>query len=222
MPTNGDIVYVIPGTNPTIRKNCEVKSGVTICWPYEEKTWDGRQSGIPEVYSFASHGNFADIESMVSTNLKSNVKLAPQVKLTINNGSLNIGGFIGEKVQVRAGHTSGSYSLITMGLYSSIEVINSGIIRCMGYIKEDYGNRTTNISEGNGSILNLKNGTFFHPFVIYDFRGGSNTAGIFRSSNGTACLFKVFDMSNIQSTLEINYGSTLWGMQVYILINKKL
>ena len=32
---NNDTIYVIPGTNPTIKSDCEIARGDTLCLPYE-------------------------------------------------------------------------------------------------------------------------------------------------------------------------------------------
>lgn len=96
--SNGQSVYVIPGTNPIIKTNCEVKKGVKLCLPYEMPDGSGISSTNGEDNSklctilhvlgqtndfFPSHTD--------PTLLTNEVKVADNVKI-INNGDIYIGG----------------------------------------------------------------------------------------------------------------------------------
>ena len=194
---SGDKVYVIPGTNPIINQSCVVKSGVELFIPYESETWENRESsGI---------ANFADsTTSYVNTYRKNEVKINSGVSLTIESGgSLYIGGQTGNTSQPMQGHTSGKYTQIT--LYDNAQIINYGNVKCFGYIKEQ--------SKDNNSKFLSYSGEVYSPLVVYDYRGGTSTAGVYKSSDTGAPIspFNVLDMPNIQVYSAYYYGTNLFG-----------
>lgn len=178
-------VYLIPERNPTIRKNAEIKSGVTLYIVYEEKSFkDNRES--------TSNGFFAD-EKNADKYLKNTLYIAENIILT-NNGNLKIDGIVGNAGQTYAGQTSGSYTQIMMKEKS---IINSnGTIYCLGYIKEE--------TDENGSQVNIKEGTLSAPLVLYDFKGGSNS---YLLNENNICPFKIYDVPNVQPLLNITAGA---------------
>lgn len=193
---SGDTVYVIISNDminsgyPVIKANCEVKSGVTLTLPYEGTSYENRNG---------SSNDFADVNaSSVSTNMKINVHIAEGVVLT-NNGTIRIGGIVGNAGQGLSAQTSGSYSQITLSTNASI--VSNGTILCLGYIKEE--------SLNNGSMLEVKSGTVTAPFVIYDYRGGTNTVTVYRK--GGIAPFSVYDMPNIQVIYKQMSTATLEG-----------
>lgn len=194
---SGDKVYVIPETNPIINQSCIVKSGVELYIPYESETWENRESsGI---------ANFADsTTSYVNTYRKNEVKINSGVSLTIESGgSLYIGGQTGNTSQPMQGHTSGKYTQIT--LYDNAQIINYGNVKCFGYIKEQ--------SKDNNSKFLSYSGEVYSPLVVYDYRGGTSTAGVYKSSDTGAPIspFNVLDMPNIQVYSAYYYGTNLFG-----------
>lgn len=194
---SGDKVYVIPGTNPIINQSCVVKCGVELFIPYESETWENRESsGI---------ANFADsTTSYVNTYRKNEVKINSGVSLTIESGgSLYIGGQTGNTSQPMQGHTSGKYTQIT--LYDNAQIINYGNVKCFGYIKEQ--------SKDNNSKFLSYSGEVYSPLVVYDYRGGTSTAGVYKSSDTGAPIspFNVLDMPNIQVYSAYYYGTNLFG-----------
>ena len=194
---SGDKVYVIPETNPIINQSCIVKSGVELYIPYESETWENRESsGI---------ANFADsTTSYVNTYRKNEVKINSGVSLTIESGgSLYIGGQTGNTSQPMQGHTCGKYTQIT--LYDNAQIINYGNVKCFGYIKEQ--------SKDNNSKFLSYSGEVYSPLVVYDYRGGTSTAGVYKSSDTGAPIspFNVLDMPNIQVYSAYYYGTNLFG-----------
>lgn len=218
-------IYVIPGTNPTITKDCTIDEKDTLCLPYEGKTWDFREGPSTLNNRFAD-----DCEAMVTANRKSLVTIKRGVTLTVN-GTLQIGGILGNAsvgYQGLQGQTSGSYAEILMEAGNTslqgakIQVSANGSIDCRGYIKETEISDNPNIQPqlilDDSSNLQL-------PFVIYDFQGANATGGIFLGSDsigissivtsptitkdGYACPFSLFDFPNIQISTKINSGANV-------------
>ena len=78
---SGDTIFTYVGKNPTIRKSCEIKAGVTLCLPFDGETWNGRQSGDDTAKWFDDGGNiFADANaSRVKTYRKNSVTISKNV-----------------------------------------------------------------------------------------------------------------------------------------------
>ena len=216
-------IYVIPGTDPTITKDCTIDKIDTLCLPYEGKTWDFREGPSTLNNRFAD-----DCEAMVTANRKSLVTIKRGVTLTVN-GTLQIGGILGNAsvgYQGLQGQTSGSYADILMESGNSslqgakIEVSANGSIDCRGYIKETEISDNPNIQPQ--LILNDKSNLQL-PFVVYDFQGATATGGIFLgddsigvnnigstiTKDGYACPFSLFDFPNIQISTKINSGANV-------------
>lgn len=199
--TSSGTVYVIPGTNPTISHNCEIKSGVTLALPYEDDLKAHQNTEF--CYNRKGSGsNFADSSSSgVKENRKNSVQIATEIQV-VNNGSIIVGGVTGKGAsdQRPSGHTCGSYCEILMNDQS--EIVNNGTIHLYGYIKES--------SKDNGSkITNSETGKRFSPFVIYDFKGGSYSYACFF---GDVVPFSYFDFPNCQVEQIFKYGAELTGL----------
>ncbi len=200
---SGDTIYTYIGKNPTIRKSVEIKSGVTLCVPFENtnNTWNGRQKGQDTSKWFDDcGGNYADANSNnVAKWRKNSIKIAKNVTLT-NKGNLYIGGVLGQENMGLSGHTSGAYCELTMD--SNSQLINTGTIQCLGYIKE--------VEKNNNSKLLAQNGKIYSPFVVQDYKGGTSTVGTYQ--DGKVTPFNVFSMPNIQVQTKFSYDSTLVGL----------
>ncbi len=197
---SGETIFTYTGKNPTIRKSCEIKPGVTLCLPFDGETWNGRQSGDDSSKWFDDGNNsFADANaSRVSTYRKNSVTISRNVKLT-NKGTIQIGGILGSENINLSGHTSGNYCEFVLDKNASI--VSTGNVYCLGYIKEK--------EYDNGSQFLVNSGTVYAPFVIYDYRGGSSTAGAYQEGGITP--FNVYDMPNIKPYSKYSYKSTLIG-----------
>ena len=193
--SSGDTIFTYVGKNPTIRKSCEIKAGVTLCLPFDGETWNGRQSGDDTAKWFDDGGNiFADANaSRVNTYRKNSVTISKNVKLT-NKGTIQIGGILGSENVTLSGHTSGNYCEFVLD--SNASIVSTGNVYCLGYIKEK--------EYDNGSKFLVDSGTVYAPFVIYDYRGGTSTAGTYQKGGITP--FNVYDMPNIKpySNIHIN------------------
>ncbi len=203
---SGETVYVIPGTKPTISRNCVIKENVTLCLPYDGTTYfNSEVHGTNNVFSDAS-------ESSINTNRVTQVIIKENVKITMKTGSnLNIGGIVAGPGQGLAGQTAGKYCEILMKNGSQI-ISNGGNINCFGYIKEDVNNTC---------FISVENATVVVPFVIHDFKGGSATLGIENRTTDKFCPFEIFDFPNIQSKIRIYSSSFLKSYcQIYISSTK--
>ena len=193
--TNSNIVFVVPGTNPTIHNSCAIASGDTLCIPYEGETYNGRQKesqksgtwktratfekGVPVSGDFIPDSSgylttpFADSKKeFVSYFKKNEVTISAGQTLTVSSGAaLNIGGILGWEGQIVTGQTSGKYCQITRKANSKI--INNGTIDCRGYIKEAEKNSNSEIVMPKGN-----QGTRKLPCVFYDYQGGKYTASV--------------------------------------------
>lgn len=180
---SGDSVYLIPGRNPTIRNNTVIKSDVTLNIVYETGVFkDNRESDKKNIFADTNEKDY----------LKNTLNIAEGIILT-NNGNLKIDGVVGNAGQTYAGQTSGEYTQILLDKNAKIE--NNNTIYCLGYIKEK--------SQNNKSQVNINQGKLSAPLVIYDFKGGSATNAL---HNKNICPFKIFDMPNVQPSLNINAG----------------
>ncbi len=207
---SADTIYVIPGTNPTIERNCEVAKGDTLIFPYEETTREdpGRNSVQNDLFA---DGNLVNINK----NRKNLVKVKNGVTIT-NNGSIKIGGILGSSVswsrQRPTGHTTGSYVELRMADNSTIS--NFGEITCYGYIKPEkyYTIENTNqplIYNHSTSSMNL-------PLVIYDYRGARFSLAAAQINKTMP--FNIFDFPNSQTKMIFENYSKL-GTTVTLVSN---
>lgn len=214
--TSGNTIYVIPSlrvgdtknfpnttqihlkNTSTTTTNYTLKSGVTLCLPYDGTTWNNRES---------EGTNFADANlNSIMNNMKTEVIIDSGVTLTISSGAtVQIGGIIGNHSTLLAGETSQSYCQITMQPNSYIT--NSGTIDCYGYIKE------YNEDDQSGGLTTTSTGKVIQPLVFYDYYGGNYTSALVQYSGGNATdgffPINVFDLPNIQVKARYNYGSNL-------------
>ncbi len=201
--TASGTVYVIPGTNPTITRDCEIKSGVTLCIPYDDNG-DGTHTDYTSPKNNQSNNGFADKDAAaVAKNRKNVVTIAKGTTLT-NNGTIDVAGKvgIGNNNQRPTGFTLGDYCEILM--QDNAKILNNGSINLYGYIKES--------SSNNGSVVeNSSTGSMKMPLVIYDFKGGSYASAC--KSKGTLG-FSYFDFPNCHVLQNYYYGSKLTGIAV--------
>ena len=188
-------IYVIPGTNPTISKNCTLAAGDILYFPYTGETYED------PTRNEVTNTNFADYnQSSVEQYRKNKVTILSNVQFT-NNGTIYVGGKLGKGQgnQRPTGHTVAEYCELNLENNATIE--NNGEIVCYGYIKESSSNNGSKIHLNSGSIIEL-------PFIVYDFRGGSYSSAC--NSEGVFPL-KIFDFANSQVEMIFEYNSTLYG-----------
>ena len=197
-------VYVYPKEENSalqpiyIKRDCVIKSGVTLTLPYSGTKYDSETSDS-DLNSHPKELIMADSStSNVEKYRVTQVIMNEGVTLTVESGAhLNVGGFLWARNTKLAGQTAGNYAEISMCKKASI-VCNGGEINVFGYIKE-YD--TLN----NSSQINLKSGTLTCPLVIYDYQGGARTTGVLNISNPNKLTpFSCFDLCNVQTKMIAN------------------
>lgn len=113
------------------------------------------------------------------------------VTLTVN-GTLRLGAEMGKKTLCYQGHNNGAYG----------GVINEGTIAVNGTL-DSWG-----LITGSGTVTAAGGGTVYEPFIVCDFAGGNNLKNLYQVN---AAPFKRYAMQNIQCTLQLDSGSTLYG-----------
>lgn len=193
--TTAETIFVKPGINPTISRNCTIAKEDTLILPYEEESFGGASGERDHQYP-----SFADSsDDNVLKNRKSKVTLSANKVLT-NYGTLKVGGQVGTQGIEISGMTGGMYSEIT--LESGASIVNgsddcqSGTIECYGYIKES--------SKNNGSSISVKYGLLKEPMVIYDFKGGTYSLKMYGKD---VFPFSIYDFPNIQVETSVSYNA---------------
>lgn len=191
---SGEEIYCYVGKNPTITRDCEIKRGVSLIIPFSDTASYGQRS-------FDGSAVFGDDVSK-KENLKNTVTIAKNVTMQVNGGKIMVGGQLGTKGAGLSGQTSGAFSQILMDANSKIlfDSSSSNLLDLYGYIKET--------TKNNGSYIEMKAGETKMPFVVYDFRGGANTVGVY---NYGASPFSVFDMPNVTPTIKFEYNAKITG-----------
>ncbi len=185
----GTVIALI-GKNPTIYSDCSIDSGVTLVIGYDDSGFIGNREGTNQYLSDST-------KERVSTHRKNNVTISPNITLTVNGGTLSLDGVVGSAGQKPSGGTSGDFAQITMDSYAQIKIKNAGVFNCYGYVKETVLD--------NYSKVNVLGGNIYMPFVIYDYRGGTNTVTVYKKENISP--FNTYDMPNIQTELYLNSSS---------------
>lgn len=237
--TSGEIVTVIPpslknyndltGDNYniatpdqvtyTIRRNCEIKAGVSLVFPTDQTTFssvtdsttlttyissmekdDGTRGST---FSAATYGNLHPARYLRTT-----IDVADGVTLT-NNGNLIVSGYLsgGTSGAGTIGQTSYSYSQIIMGINSKIVQSNSSAnTYCFGYISERSAN--------NGSSVSFESGSLYIPLIITDYKGFSFSWAMTNGAiNTNRCSpFNQMEFRNIDSTVNISYNSSVYAI----------
>lgn len=113
------------------------------------------------------------------------------VTLTVN-GTLRLGAVMGKVKIGYQGHNNGAYG----------GVVNEGMIAVNGTL-DSWG-----LITGSGTVTAVGGGTVYEPFIVCDFAGGNNLKNLYQAN---AAPFKRYAMQNIQCTLRLDSGSTLYG-----------
>lgn len=160
-----------------------VKAGVTLKLASDEDS--SAKIGKPTYGNGV--GNYVDTDS---SKIKYKLILNESTVLEVY-GNILIQGLLGVNGPGLSGHTSGNHSqIINNGTIN----LNSGAnLDLRGYVKG-----TGTIEARNGAIV-------YSPFVVYDFRGGTNTVTVFKQ--GKIAPFRIYEMPNIQCNYSILYGA---------------
>lgn len=160
-----------------------VKAGVTLKLASDEDS--SATIGKPTYGNGV--GNYVDTDS---SKIKYKLILNESTVLEVY-GNILIQGLLGVNGQGLSGHTSGNHSqIINNGTIN----LNSGTnLDLRGYIK------------GAGTIEARSGAIVYSPFVVYDYRGGTNTVTVYRKGN--IAPFRIYEMPNIQCNYSILYGA---------------
>mgnify|MGYP004504517393 CR=1 FL=1 len=113
------------------------------------------------------------------------------VTLTVN-GTLRLGAVMGKEKIGYQGHNNGACGCID----------NRGTIVVNGTL-DSWG-----LITGSGTVTAVGGGKVYEPFIVCDFAGGNNLKNLYQAD---AAPFKRYAMQNIQCTLLLDSGSTLYG-----------
>ena len=113
------------------------------------------------------------------------------VTLTVN-GTLRLGAVMGKELTGYQGHNNGACGCID----------NRGTIAVNGTL-DSWG-----LITGSGTVTAVGGGKVYEPFIVCDFAGGNNLRNLYQAD---AAPFKRYAMQNIQCTLQLDSGSTLYG-----------
>lgn len=195
-------VYVIPGTNPTIKRSFTINSGITLCLPYEGTTY---------INSPASNSTLVQQDN--ATYMKSKVIVDSGVTIT-NNGTIYVGGTIGAGGGggKNGGHTCGNYAQLTFKDNSKLNCNSGSKVYVYGYVTEftnHNGDYSDNADISSWPKIYLKSGSLLNaPFVVHDFRGGSITSGLYSDrSSKNVIFFNEYEIMNIKPYIEVSYGA---------------
>lgn len=160
-----------------------VKAGVTLKLASDEDS--SAKIGKP-TYG-AGVGNYVDNDS---SKIKYKLILNESTVLEVY-GNILIQGLLGVNGPGLSGHTSGNHSqIINNGTIN----LNSGAnLDLRGYIK------------GAGTIEARSGAIVYSPFVVYDYRGGTNTKTVYEKAK--IAPFRIYEMPNIQCNYSILYGA---------------
>lgn len=160
-----------------------VKAGVTLKLASDEDS--SAKIGKPTYGNGV--GNYVDTDS---SKIKQKLILNESTVLEVY-GNILIQGLLGVNGPGLSGHTSGNHSqIINNGTIN----LNSGVnLDLRGYIKG-----TGTIEERSGAIV-------YSPFVVYDYRGGTNTKTVYEKAK--IAPFRIYEMPNIQCNYSILYGA---------------
>lgn len=160
-----------------------VKAGVTLKLASDEDS--SAKIGKPTYGNGV--GNYVDTDS---SKMKYKLILNESTVLEVY-GNILIQGLLGVNGPGLSGHTSGNHSqIINNGTIN----LNSGAnLDLRGYIK------------GAGTIEARSGAIVYSPFVVYDYRGGTNTKTVYEKAK--IAPFRIYEMPNIQCNYSILYGA---------------
>lgn len=238
---SGDIVYVIPKTNPTINHDCTIKSGVTL-------TIGGLTKGGAFIkdsngnYTYADHGVTNEKDASTLENSADNrgphftsetfadsyttkkgiihgediiVEYSDTYRqnLVTLNATLTISNNSQLNIGGRLGRESAGISGLTTGDYCEIVMSGNGKIENYGII-DCLGYIKQQDVDAKNAIVNCYSGsTMKMPFIIQDFNGGNYTVACNpKEGKGQKVMpFNEWVCCNVQVKQTYFYNSALKG-----------
>lgn len=164
-----------------------VKAGVTLKLASDEDS--SAKIGKPTYGNGV--GNYVDTDS---SKIKYKLILNESTVLEVY-GNILIQGLLGVNGPGLSGHTSGNHS----------QIINNGTINLNSGAKLDL----RGYIKGAGIVEARSGAIVYSPFVVYDYRGGTNTVTVYKK--GEIAPFRIYEMPNIQCKYSIIYGAKSMG-----------
>ncbi len=159
--SDADTIIVLPGTNPTITRNCTISSNDSLIVSYDDGGTRGNWNAADDFYSGNTYHN--KTVTYVST-----VTISEGISLT-NYGLIeNYGEIVAASGNQRGGFPARNCTQFL--LEANAKILNYGTINGFGYFNESSSNNGSEIISYSGSIIHL-------PFSIL-FRGGTATVAL--------------------------------------------
>ena len=175
---DSDTIIVLPGTNPVIRRNCEISSNDLLIVSFDDAGTRGNWNALDDFYNGSAYHN-KDI------NYVSTVTIAKGIIVT-NYGLIENYG----EIVAASGNSWGGFparNCTQFLLEEDSKIINYGTINAFGYFNESSLNNNSSIISLSGSRIHL-------PFSIY-FRGGISTVAL---TGGLSIIFSI--VNDLSST----------------------
>ena len=204
--SNGQSIFVVPGSTVNVYSNIVISSGVSLYIPYEGENWDITNN------SQITNSTFCDTNAgNVSANRKTQIILNNGADITIESGGkLYLGGIFGSR------GINSYYCEITLGDNSSISCY--GEFYCYGYVKEgialnsginsnqnDNANYYENECDEN-RFLRLYSGSYIKTAVAIHDAGSTGQMSSYYSAK--VCPLNIIEFPNIQTFTRVDYGSS--------------
>lgn len=171
--------------NAFVASNLTIPSGVTLILPSGDSTGDSAKTIGKATKAYGAGSDDYSTTVLYTLTVWGNS--------TLNvSGNILILGLLGHNGVALSGHTSGAHGqLINNG---TIQLNNGSNLDVRGYVK------------GNGTLYANSGAKVYSPFVVRDFRGGTNTTTVFRKGNISP--FNQYEMPNIQCAQIFKYGAS--------------
>lgn len=186
---DGLTVYMFEDTS--VGMDTVVGVGLTVVLRDARTSVDGCDNsdkvGVP-TYNSKSVTNHIDGDPNM---IESTLSVEADAELQID-GAVIVSGILGSAGQGLEGHTSGTHSVLSVK--GSVTVADGGVLDVRGYVR------------GEGTVEAFDGSTVYLPFVVYDFRGGTNTTTVYMKGN--VIPFNTYEMFyNLQVDTTVNYGA---------------
>lgn len=174
-----------------------IPAGVTLRLPYAVGSY-GRAYGVTGADGNSPSVFFAD-ESDGFTSIVIGAGATLEVY-----GSVSVGGIVGYPASAMPyqGQTSAAHAVLELD--GTMNVYSGGRLYVNGYIE---GSGTVELETGAASYL---------PFVVKDYRGGTNSSNVYMEDIAP---FNIYEMPNIQTTYIINYGASEYAYAMLYAMN---
>ena len=189
--SSGDVVIVFDGCRLT--SDATLPAGVTLLLPYSDGHGDVDMDGFeygPDPTSSGGHRKKADDKLCVT-----HLYIDKSARLTVY-GNIVIGGVISERFTYDyQGHTYGEHGRIV--LEGELVMKNGSSMDCYGYVT------------GSGTMTAENGSSVREPLIVTDFVGGDRMKELYDAKQSP---FDRYSFSNIESRLNMDYGSRLIGI----------